>query len=119
MSLRVRIRDGAGPPSRQLHDQIAAAIDRGALLPEDRLPPVRRLAEDLGLAPNTVASAYRALEDDGLLVGRGRAGTFVAEGGARTPDPEARLGEAAERFFRRAEQLGFGRDEALRILRRS
>jgi DNA-binding transcriptional regulator YhcF (GntR family) len=120
MSLRVRIRDGAGPPYRQLHEQIAAAIDRGALLPGDRLPPVRALAERLELAPNTVARAYRSLEEEGALLGRGRAGTFVADLPVGRPsEGEARLHEAADRFFRRAEQLGFDRDAALRALRRS
>ncbi len=119
MSLRVRIRDGAGPPYRQLHEQIAASVDRGTLLPGDRLPPVRTLAEQLSLAPNTVARAYRSLEDDGVLIGRGRAGTFVADRVERRTDDDVRLGEAADRFFRRAEQLGFDRDTALAALRRS
>lgn len=119
MSLRVRIRDGAGPPYRQLQEQIAASIDRGTLLPGDRLPPVRTLAEQLALAPNTVARAYRSLEDDGVLVGRGRAGTFVTEGAARRTEDDLRLHEAADRFFRRAEQLGFDREAALAALRRS
>ena len=119
MSLRVRIRDGAGPPYRQLHEQIAASIDRGTLVPGDRLPPVRTLSAQLALAPNTVARAYRSLEDDGVLVGRGRAGTFVAERAEQRTDGDVRLHEAADRFFRRAEQLGFDRDAALAALRRS
>jgi DNA-binding transcriptional regulator YhcF (GntR family) len=117
---RFRIREGAGPPYRQLHDQVVGAIQRGTLLPGDRLPPVRTLAEQLELAPNTVARTYRELQDDGWLEGRGRAGTFVS--GApptRLSDEEAGLTEAADRFFRRAEQLGFDRDSALRALRRS
>ena len=61
-------------------------IERGALLPGDRIPPVRTLAEQLDLAPNTVARAYRALEDDGWIVGRGRAGTFVTDRLPERPD---------------------------------
>lgn len=65
----------------QLSEHLEREIEAGRLLPGERLAPVREMAERLGLAPNTVASAYRALGDRGLLVGRGRAGTFVADTG--------------------------------------
>jgi GntR family transcriptional regulator len=117
--LRVPIRDDAGPPYRQLVDGVQRRIERGTLLPGDRIPPVRALAEDLGLAPNTVARAYRALEDDGWIEGRGRAGTFVAD---RLPErpaaAEAALAEAADTYLRRAAQLGFDREAAIRAARR-
>ncbi len=54
-------------------------IATGAIAPGERLLPVRSLAEELGLAPNTVAAAYRTLGQRGLTIGRGRAGTFVAQ----------------------------------------
>jgi DNA-binding transcriptional MocR family regulator len=50
------------------------------LPPGTRLPPVRRLAGDLGLAPNTIARAYRELERDGYIETGGRHGTYVADG---------------------------------------
>ena len=116
--LRVQIRDGAGPPYRQLIDGVRQRIERGALLPGDRIPPVRALAEDLALAPNTVARAYRALEDDGWIEGRGRAGTFVAD---RLPEPpsaaDEALATAADAYLRRAAQLGVGREDAILALR--
>jgi DNA-binding transcriptional regulator YhcF (GntR family) len=115
--LRVRIRDGHGPPSEQLRDGIQRQIERGALLPGDRLPPVRACAEDLELAPNTVARAYRALEDGGWLVGRGRAGTFVAEHLALVPEADDALARAADVYLRRAAQLGFDAADAQRTLR--
>lgn len=65
------------PPYQQLRAQIVGAIQQGTLLPGQRLPTVRALAATTGLAANTVASAYRALESDGVVEGRGRAGTFV------------------------------------------
>jgi DNA-binding transcriptional MocR family regulator len=73
---------------------LAADIERRVaehdLLPGDRLPPVRVLAAELEIAPNTVAGAYRRLGERGLTDGRGRMGTFVT---ARPPmmvpsDPE-------------------------------
>jgi DNA-binding transcriptional regulator YhcF (GntR family) len=115
--LRVRIIDDGGPPFAQLRDGVRRRIERGALLPGDRLPTVRACAQDLGLAPNTVARAYRELEDDGWLVGRGRAGTFVADRLPTQPsDREAALAEAADAYRRRATQLGFDERDARRAL---
>ena len=106
--LRVRIREGAGPPYLQLRDAVRVRVERGELLPGDRLPTVRACAAELGLAPNTVARAYRELEDDGWLVGRGRAGTFVADVlPVRPSDAKAALAVAAADYLRRARQLGF------------
>lgn len=70
----------AAPPYRQLHDTVVRGIAAGQLLPGQRLPTTRALAAHLGLAANTVAGAYRALEESGIIEGRGRAGTFVALG---------------------------------------
>ncbi|MGZ4149743.1 MAG: GntR family transcriptional regulator [Actinomycetota bacterium] len=112
------VRPGAGRPHAQLHDGIRARIGGGALLPGDRVPTVRALAADLGLAPNTVARAYRELEAEGWLVGRGRAGTFVADDLPELPsDAEQALAETAQAFARRAEQLGFTIEDAVRALR--
>lgn len=68
-----RIRNAADL-ARDLERRIVA----GDLTPGERLRPVRVLAEELDLAPNTVAAAYRTLRERGLTLGRGRAGTFVA-----------------------------------------
>jgi DNA-binding transcriptional regulator YhcF (GntR family) len=108
------------PLSVQLRDGLLARIERGSLLPGERLPPVRDLAASLDVAANTVAKAYRELESSGYLVTRGRHGTFVAE---RLPeissDTDASLAEAADRFARRARQLGADEDGALRAVRRA
>jgi DNA-binding transcriptional regulator YhcF (GntR family) len=75
----VRIDDDSPiPPYRQLVDQMLALIASGSLPVGQRLPPVRQLAADLGLANGTVARAYRLLEEAGVLETRGRQGTFVA-----------------------------------------
>jgi GntR family transcriptional regulator len=67
------------PASAQLKTAVRRLIDAGALRPGERLPTVRAFAAQLGVVPNTVARAYRELEAEGYLVGRGRTGTFVAE----------------------------------------
>lgn len=66
------------PPFEQIRSQIVAAIEARTLLPGERLPTVRRLAADLSLAVNTVGRAYRTLEQSGLIITRGRSGSFVA-----------------------------------------
>lgn len=102
------------PPYEQLRAQIAGLVSAAELSPGSRLPSVRQLAGDLGLAPGTVARAYSELEAEGLLVTRQRGGTFVAEpatpAGADASRQQA-LAAAAESFVATARQLGFG-DEA-------
>ena len=111
--------DTAGPPYTRLRDDIRRRIESGELLPGDKLPTVRGSAERLGLAPNTVARAYRELERAGWLVGRGRAGTFVSdEPPEQAAGREDQLAAAAQVFLRRAERLGFTHDEAIRALGR-
>lgn len=70
----------AEPPFEQVRAQLAGLIGSGRLLPGDRLPTVRALAADLGLAANTVARAFKELEAAGLVETRRRAGTVVASG---------------------------------------
>lgn len=68
----------AVPPYEQLRSAVAGQVADGSLVAGTRLPTVRALAAELGLAVNTVAKAYRALETDGVVETRGRAGTFVS-----------------------------------------
>ena len=63
----------------QLATQLETQILNGSLVAGERLEPVRAAAQRLGLAPNTVAAAYRTLADRGLLIGQGRSGTFVSD----------------------------------------
>lgn len=101
------------PPYEQVRAQYAARIADGALVAGTRLPTVRRLAEDLGLAVNTVARAYRELEAAGLVETRGRAGTTVT---ARGDQGRSRLQAAAQEYAALARETGIGTDEARRIL---
>ncbi|MFD7973748.1 GntR family transcriptional regulator [Streptomyces clavifer] len=66
------------PPYEQIRAQLAALIRTGRLAEGERLPTVRQLAADLGLAPGTVARAYRELESAKLIRTRRGAGTRVA-----------------------------------------
>ncbi len=105
----------AAPPFEQVRAQIAAAIEAGDLEPAARLPTVRTLAAQLGLAVNTVARSYRELELEGLVTTRGRQGTFVA-GEPSVARQQAAI--EARAFALRMRELGIGGPEMHAILRR-
>jgi DNA-binding transcriptional regulator YhcF (GntR family) len=100
-------------PYEQVRSQLAAQISDGQLVPGTRLPTVRALAEDLRLAPNTVARAYRELEAAGLVETRGRAGTVVSAAGDAS---RAHLVVAAHTYAALAREFGIPADEASRIV---
>ncbi len=102
-------------PSEQVRAQIAAAIDNGVLPVASRLPTVRALAADLGLAVNTVARSYRALELEGLVTTNGRHGTVVASG---TSVERRQAAIEAKEFVARMRDLGIGEAEMFAMLRR-
>lgn len=68
-----------GRSAADIAASVRALIERGALLPGDPLPPVRSLADDLGVNRNTAVAAYRQLTSAGVVVTRGRGGTHVAD----------------------------------------
>ena len=107
----------AVPPYEQLRQQVTALVRAGVLQPGARLPAIRQLANDLGLAGGTVARAYRELESDGLVTTHGRHGTVVAAATAdREPTPAALL-RSARRFASEARKAGAGLDDAVAALR--
>src|SRR3954452_17960851 len=103
-------------PFEQVRAQVEARIRSGALAPGDRLPTVRALAADLGLAANTVARAYKELEAAGLVETRSRAGTVVASGEHAA---EAALGVLAARYVAAARAAGVADAAAVEIVRRA
>jgi GntR family transcriptional regulator len=62
----------------QIIDQVKRDVALGRLAKEERLPTVRQLAQQLAINPNTIAKAYRQLEQEGIIVTRSGAGAFVA-----------------------------------------
>lgn len=102
----------ARPLFDQLRTQIIDGVREDRLPPGTRLPTVRELATQLGLAVNTVARAYRELEAAGILETRGRFGTFVA----RRDPADAAMATAAQTYVATARALGVSKDEALRYV---
>jgi GntR family transcriptional regulator len=106
----------AVPPYEQLRQQVTALVLGGALATGDRLPSIRQLANDLGLAGGTVARAYRELEADGVVTTHGRHGTVIA-GPPREPPPAADLLAAARSYAGLASRTGATLDDALTAVR--
>jgi DNA-binding transcriptional regulator YhcF (GntR family) len=104
----------ATPPFEQLRMQVIDQARTGELVPGDKLPTVRGLAEELGLAATTVARAYRELEQDEVIETRGRKGSFLAATGD-AGHRQAQL--AAVAYADRVKALGLDADEALSIVK--
>ncbi|MDO5635579.1 MAG: GntR family transcriptional regulator [Micrococcus sp.] len=103
------------PVYEQVVEQIVQGVRSGSLVPGEKLPTVRHLAADLGVAVNTVAKAYRHLEEQGHVETRGRSGTLVR--GELAPHLPSRA--AAERYAQTARQAGLDLEQAIGLLRRS
>jgi DNA-binding transcriptional regulator YhcF (GntR family) len=115
MTLEIQVDTSAGdPPYEQIRTQIAGQVASGELTPGTKLPTVRALAETLGIAPNTVARAYRELEYSGVVSTRGRNGTVVNGDGS-----ERAAKEAAASYADSMRALGVRQDEALELVRRA
>ncbi|MFQ1003715.1 GntR family transcriptional regulator [Modestobacter sp. SSW1-42] len=104
------------PPYEQIRAQIAAAIDSGQLDEGTRLPSMRALAADLGVAIGTVARAYRELEGAGLVASRRRLGTVVAAPSVPAADA-GDVRQAAAELASRAHRAGMSEETALSLLR--
>jgi GntR family transcriptional regulator len=107
------------PPYEQLRAQIATLAASGVLRAGDRIPTIRQLAGDLGLAAGTVARAYSELEAAGVLATHGRRGTFVVDRTRANPalspsERDRRLSEAAAAYALAVHQLGINPTAAIR-----
>lgn len=101
-----------------LYDQVRLHILEGArsgrLPVGTKLPPVRQLAKALGLAANTVARAYRELEEAGVVATHGRGGTVVS---AEGNEIRALIADAAEQYARVTQSLGFSEAKAISVFK--
>ncbi len=118
MHIEISPQDGV-PIYRQIANQVKYLIASGRLKTNEELPPIRVLAEQLLITPNTVVKAYHELQSEGLVYKRRGAGTFVAD----TKSPLARREQKriligrADALLSEAKQLGFTFDEVLEMVR--
>ncbi|MFC0623325.1 GntR family transcriptional regulator [Kribbella deserti] len=103
----------AVPAYEQLRTQVVGLVAAGQLEPGARLPSVRQLATDLGIAPGTVGRAYRELENAGVIETRRRTGTHVAAEPPVEVKPTGDLLALAVGFVRAARAEGAGPDDIL------
>lgn len=118
MRLHISTED-AVPIYKQIVTQIKHMIASQRLRPRDEVPPIRVLAEQLLINPNTVARAYRELETAGLLVSRRGSGTRVAEKGSPLAYTERLrvLTERVEGLLVEADQLDFTVEDVIELIR--
>jgi GntR family transcriptional regulator len=109
------------PPFEQLRISIRTLVATGKLPLGSRLPTVRQLAKDLGIAPGTVARAFRELEQEGIIETRGRHGTRVRRTPAvpRRAVAERRIRDAANAYAAVAAELCIDPVTALEHARRA
>lgn len=107
------------PPSEQLADQVRFAVASGRLADGDRLPPVRALAAEVRVNPNTVGRAWRELEREGVLEPRRGEGMFVAPGARAVCRAacEVTVGERVQRALAEALDAGIPPERVLEWVR--
>ncbi len=107
MFIRVETTSGV-PITKQIAEQIRTRCASGALLPGDRLPSVRQLAQELAVNQNTILRVYERLTAEGLLERRHGDGTYVADRlpSGRLKAERTLLQQDVRRLVRRAEAIG-------------
>lgn len=117
--MQLRISSDSGVPIYlQIVNQVKFLVASGRLAPGSEMPPIRLLAEQLVINPNTVARAYRELESVGVVTKRRTAGTFVAD----TTSPLARrermkiVTERIDALLTEARQLNIDIETVLELI---
>ncbi len=116
MDITITLSDGV-PIYRQIANQIRYLAASGRLAPGEELPPIRTLALQLRVTPNTVVKAYGELEAAGVVWKRAGAGTYVSEGPSRLADRERQriVEQRIDALLAEAHHLSFTADDVLRI----
>ncbi|MDK1021209.1 MAG: GntR family transcriptional regulator [Candidatus Hydrogenedentes bacterium] len=119
MHIHISTQDGV-PIYRQIVNQIKRLVASGRLKAGDEMPPIRHLAQQLLINPNTVARAYRELEGAGVLLSRQGSGTRVSDNGSPLSREEKMkiLSERADALIIEARQLGVELEEVVELVRR-
>ena len=110
--------DDTRPIWLQLTESLTLDIVTGVYPPGGRLPPVRELAAEAGVNPNTMQRALAQLEADGLAVSNRTAGRLVTQDTAAINGVRRRLArQRAEEYIAATAGLGLSREEAIGLLK--
>jgi GntR family transcriptional regulator len=117
MLIEISLQDGV-PIYRQIVNQIKYLVASGKIRAGDELPPIRTLAEQLSVTPNTIVKAYGELQDEGVIIKRRGAGTYVADLKSPLARKEQRriLEQRADALLTEAIQLNFTYAQVLELL---
>jgi GntR family transcriptional regulator len=118
MDITITVTDGV-PIYRQIVNQVKYLVASGLLLPGEELPPIRTLALQLKVTPNTIVKAYDELEIAGVVHKRQGSGTYVSEGRRRLANRERQriIEQRIDVLLAEAHQLNFTADDILRLVR--
>lgn len=119
-SVQIHITSNDGVPIYlQIVNQVKYLVASGRLSPGEELPPIRVLAEQLLINPNTVARAYRELETAGVVTKRRTAGTYVSQRGSPLDRREQLriLTERVDSLLVEARQMGVATEELFELIR--
>jgi GntR family transcriptional regulator len=110
--------DRGVPVYRQIYDAITAALASGALRRDEQLPTIHELAKRLAINPNTVARAYRELDQAGYISSQRGRGTFPTGEPAAPDDKNGLLRAIYDRAIAEAARHGIGAPELIRYFRK-
>jgi len=118
MDITINLLDGV-PIYRQIVNQVKYLVASGLLRPGEELPPIRTLALQLKVTPNTIVKAYEELEISGVIHKRRGSGTFVSEARQQLARRERRriIEQRIDALLAEAHHLNFDADDILRMVR--
>jgi GntR family transcriptional regulator len=118
VNIQLSLKDGV-PIYRQIVNQVKYMVASGQLTAGMEIPPIRVLAEQLLVTPNTVVKAYRELENEGVVYKRQGAGTFISENGSPLKAEEQRriLSGRADTLLTEGRQMGYSVDDLVALVR--
>ena len=111
--------DRGVPVYRQIYEAVTTALASGALARDEQLPTIHELAQRLAINPNTVARAYRELDQDGYIVAHRGRGTFPAAERVTAPsDKQNILRTIYDKAIVEAARHGIGAADVVRYFRK-
>jgi len=118
VDITINLTDGV-PIYRQIFNQVKYLVASRLLVPGEELPPIRALALQLKVTPNTIVKAYHELEAAGVIQKRHGSGTFVSDERPQLAARERRrvIEQRIDSLLAEAHQLNFTTEDILRMVR--